>query len=115
MRNAAGAWIDVAPVADTIIFNIGDLLALATNDLYTSNLHRVANFSDRDRVSVTVFIGPPDGAEIGCLETCQSPDNPARYPTVNAGEYTRALIEQYHRTGRPGIAAQTARRFQRRS
>ncbi len=114
VRNAAGDWIDVAPVPDTRIFNIGDLFALATNDLYTSNLHRVANFTDRDRVSVTFFVGPPSDAEISCLETCQGPGNPPRYSPVNAADYTRALVEQYHRTGRPGIAVQTARRFQRR-
>jgi isopenicillin N synthase-like dioxygenase len=114
VRNAAGQWIDVTPIAGTVIVNIGDLVALATNDLYTSNLHRVANFSGRERISVSFFVGPPSTAEIRCLETCQSPDNPPRYPPVNAEEYTRALIEQYHRTGRPGIAATTASRFQLR-
>jgi len=111
VRNAAGQWIDVVPVPDTMVFNIGDLMALATNDLYTSNLHRVMNFNTRERVSLTLFIGPPTTAEIRCIETCQSPDNPPRYAPVNSDEYTRALIEAYHRTGRPGIAAQTALRF----
>jgi isopenicillin N synthase-like dioxygenase len=113
VRNAAGQWIDVTPIPGTVIVNIGDLVALATNDLYTSNLHRVANFSGNERISVSFFVGPPATAEIRCLETCQGPDNPPRYPPVNADEYTRALIEQYHRTGRPGIAATTAGRFRR--
>ena len=64
-------------------------------------------------VPVSFFVGPPSTAEISCLPTCQGPDNPPRYPTVNADEYTQALIEQYHRTGRPGIAATTASRFKR--
>ena len=113
VRNAAGQWIDVTPIPGTVIVNIGDLVALATNDLYTSNLHRVANFSGNERLSVSFFVGPPSTAEISCLPTCRGPDNPPRYPTVNADEYTQALIEQYHRTGRPGIAATTASRFQR--
>ncbi|HEY3919698.1 MAG TPA: 2OG-Fe(II) oxygenase family protein [Stellaceae bacterium] len=113
VRNAAGQWIDVTPIPGTVIVNIGDLIALATNDLYTSNLHRVANFSGNERISVSFFVGPPTSAEIRCLATCQGPGNPPRYPPVNAEEYTRALIEQYHRTGRPGIAATTASRFQR--
>lgn len=111
VRNAAGQWIDVTPIPDTVIVNIGDLVALASNDLYTSNLHRVANFSGAERISVSFFVGPPSTAEISCLPTCQNQDNPPRYPTVNAEEYTRALIEQYHRTGRPGIAVTTASRF----
>lgn len=114
VRNAAGQWIDVAPLPGSLIVNVGDLIALATNDLYTSNLHRVANFSGEERISVSLFIGPPSSAEIRCLETCHSGDNPPRYPPVNAEAYTQALIEQYHRTGRPGIAVQTASRFQRR-
>jgi isopenicillin N synthase-like dioxygenase len=113
VRNAAGHWVDVTPVPGTVIVNIGDLVALASNDLYTSNLHRVANFSGRERISVSFFVGPPSTAQISCLETCQGPDNPPRYPAVNADEYTRALIEQYHRTGRPGLAVTTATRFGR--
>jgi isopenicillin N synthase-like dioxygenase len=113
VRNAASQWIDVTPIPDTVIVNVGDLVALATNDLYTSNLHRVANFSGNERISVSFFVGPPATAEISCLPTCRGPDNPPRYPTVNADEYTKALIEQYHRTGRPGIAATTATRFKR--
>ncbi|HEX3970320.1 MAG TPA: 2-oxoglutarate and iron-dependent oxygenase domain-containing protein [Stellaceae bacterium] len=113
VRNASGQWIDVTPVPGTVIVNIGDLIALATNDLYTSNLHRVANFSGNERLSVTFFVGPPATAEISCLPTCRGPDNPARYPTVNAEDYTQALIEQYHRTGRPGIAVTTASRFKK--
>jgi isopenicillin N synthase-like dioxygenase len=113
VRNASGQWIDVTPIPGTVIVNIGDLIALATNDLYTSNLHRVANFSGHERLSVTFFVGPPPTAEISCLPTCRAADNPPRYPTVNAEDYTQALIEQYHRTGRPGIAVTTASRFQR--
>ncbi len=115
VRNSAGQWVDVVPIPGTLIVNIGDLIALQTNDLFTSNLHRVANFSGEERISVTFFVGPPATAEIKCIETCQSPDNPALYPPVNAEEYTQMLIEQYHRTGRPGIAVQTASRFQKRS
>lgn len=113
VRNAGGDWIDVTPVEGTLVFNIGDLMALATNDLYTSNLHRVANFNPRERISATLFVGPPPSAEIRCLPNCEGPGNPARYPPVNAEEYTNALVEAYHRTGRPGIGAQTQRRFQR--
>lgn len=111
VRNAAGQWIDVAPIEGALIVNVGDLFALATNDLYTSNLHRVANFNTQERISVTFFVSPPGAAKISCLETCQGPGNPPRYAPVIADEYVRALIEQYHRTGRPGVAVQTARRL----
>lgn len=113
VRNAAGQWIDAIPIPGAVIVNIGDLVALASNDLYTSNLHRVANFGTQERISISFFVGPPSSAEISCLPTCQSAGNPPRYPAVNAEDYTRTLIEQYHRTGRPGIAVTTAARFHR--
>jgi len=111
VRNSAGRWIDVAPMPGALIVNIGDLLALATNDLYTSNLHRVLNLSGQERISVSFFVNPAGSAEIACLPTCQDAANPPRYAPVNAEEYVKALIEQYHRTGRPGIAVQTASRL----
>ena len=112
VRNAARQWIDVAPLPETLIVNIGDMLAMVTNDLYTSNLHRVLNFSGKERLSVSLFVSPPPLAELRCLDTCQGPGNPPRYDPVKAGEYSRSLMEQYHRTGRPGLAPRTVRRLQ---
>ena len=111
VRNADGEWIDVPPVPGTFVINIGDLFAMSTNDLYTSNLHRAVNFSGRARVSAACFIAPQGAARISCLRTCQGSDNPPRYAPVVAEEYQRALVAQAHRTGRPGIAARTAQRF----
>ncbi len=112
VRNTAGQWIDVAPIPGTLLVNVGDMLAMMTNDLYTSNLHRVVNVSGNERLSVSLFVSPPLLAQLRCLETCQGPDNPPRYDPVQAGEYSRSLMEQYHRTGRPGIAPRTADRLQ---
>jgi isopenicillin N synthase-like dioxygenase len=111
VRNTTGQWIDVAPVPGTLIVNIGDMLAMLTNDLYTSNLHRVLNFSGQERLSVSFFVSPPPMADLRCLETCYGPGNPPRYGPIKAGEYHRMLMEQYHRTGRPGIAPRTAERL----
>jgi isopenicillin N synthase-like dioxygenase len=112
VRNASGQWIDVVPVPGTLIVNVGDMLAMITNDLYTSNLHRVANYSGRERMSVSLFMSPPADAVLSCLEPCHGPGNPPRYEPIKAGDYSRALLEQYHRTGRPGISPRTAGRLQ---
>ncbi len=111
VRNADGEWIDVPPIPGTFVINIGDLFAMSTNDLYTSNLHRAVNFAGRARVSAAYFISPQGAAEIGCLRTCHGPDNPPRHTPVIAEPYQRALVAQSHRTGRPGIALHTAQRF----
>jgi isopenicillin N synthase-like dioxygenase len=114
VRNANGEWIGVPPLPGTFVINIGDLFAMSTNDLYTSNLHRAVNFAGRGRVSAAYFIAPQGAAEIGCLHTCHGPDNPPRHEPVIAEAYQRALVAQAHRTGRPGIAVRTAKRFRTR-
>ena len=111
VRNASGHWIDVTPVPGALVVNIGDMLAMATNDLYTSNLHRVLNSSGHERLSVSLFISPAATTMLRCVETCTDANNPPRYEPIAAGEYHRILMEQYHRTGRPGIAARTASRL----
>jgi len=114
VRNSAGEWIDIPPIPGTLVVNIGDLFATWTNDLYTSNLHRALNVSDRARVSFPFFTSPEWSTVIECLETCQGPERPARYPPVAAGEYVRTLIEQADRSGRPGVSTKTAERFRKR-
>jgi isopenicillin N synthase-like dioxygenase len=111
VRNSAGQWIDVPPVAGTFVVNVGDLLATWTNDLYTSNLHRAVNFAGGARISVPYFVSPRGDALIQCLDTCHSADNPARYAPVTAADYVQTLIRQSNRSGRPGVSARTAERM----
>ncbi|MSQ71213.1 MAG: isopenicillin N synthase family oxygenase [Betaproteobacteria bacterium] len=41
LRN--GGWADVVPPTGSFVVNIGDLMAVWTNDRRVSHLHRVAN------------------------------------------------------------------------
>jgi isopenicillin N synthase-like dioxygenase len=111
VRNSTGEWISVPPIDNTFVVNIGDLMAMWTNDLYTSNLHRAANISGAARISIPFFASPNGGAIIRCIETCQSPENPPRYPPVTAGEYIRSLIARGDAAGRPSISTRTAERL----
>lgn len=111
VRNAAGEWIDVPPVAGAFVVNVGDLLATWTNDLYTSNLHRAINVAGTARISVPYFVSPRGDTVIECLATCQSADNPPRYAPVTAADYVQTLIRQSNRSGRPGVSARTAERM----
>jgi isopenicillin N synthase-like dioxygenase len=111
VRNSAGAWIDVPPVEGAFVINIGDLMAMWTNDLYTSNLHRAVNRGTAARFSAALFISPHGDTVVDCLPTCQGPDNPPRYAPVQAEEYNRVLIDQAYRTGRAGLAVHTAKRL----
>jgi len=112
VRNCNGDWIDVPPIADTFVVNIGDLMAMWTNDLYTSTLHRAKNVSGAARISIPFFASPNGNAVIRCIETCQGPNNPPRYPPVTAGEYVRTLIARADQSGRPSVSDATSKRLQ---
>ena len=95
VRGGDGAWIDVAPVPDTFIVNLGDLMAQWTNDRWVSTLHRVANpppdrLAGSRRASIAFFHQPNHDALIECLPTCRSPDEPPRYAPTTSGAHLLA-------------------------
>ncbi|HUK59648.1 MAG TPA: 2-oxoglutarate and iron-dependent oxygenase domain-containing protein [Stellaceae bacterium] len=109
--NAAGEWIDAAPIPGTMVVNIGDLFQTWTNDLYTSTLHRVFNTGAAARISVPLFASPNGATLVRCLETCAGPDNPPRYPPIRADAYVKTMLDEAYRTGLPALAARTAERL----
>ena len=59
VKNSAGSWITAAPIPDTFVCNIGDMMRIWTNGLYEPTLHRVANADrSRSRVSLPFFYEP---------------------------------------------------------
>jgi isopenicillin N synthase-like dioxygenase len=52
-----GQWIQAKPIPGTFVVNIGDTLAMLTNGLFSSTMHRVRNTSQRARYSVPFFFG----------------------------------------------------------
>jgi isopenicillin N synthase-like dioxygenase len=98
-----GEWISAPVVPGAFVINIGDLMALWTNDRFTSMQHRVVNRAGRDRYSIPIFYNPGFDTEIRCLPTCQSPENPAKYePTVMGGYLIsnfKKVWESYQKKG----------------
>ena len=90
--NGADRWIDIPPVAGTFVVNIGDLMARWTNDRFTSNIHRAANRTGRNRYSIPFFMGANVNTEIRCLESCTGTDDPPKYPPVLAGAHIEARL-----------------------
>jgi isopenicillin N synthase-like dioxygenase len=57
VESAAG-WIDVAPRADALVVNIGEILELASDGYLRATLHRVLTPpAGRERMSVAFFLG----------------------------------------------------------
>ncbi|HWK96023.1 MAG TPA: 2-oxoglutarate and iron-dependent oxygenase domain-containing protein [Pseudolabrys sp.] len=92
-----GDWVDVDPKPDAFIVNIGDLMAMWTNDHWVSNLHRVSNpppnpGQSTRRLSVAYFAHANYDALIRCIPTCMSDTVAARHPPVLAGEHRKAKV-----------------------
>ncbi|MET9474992.1 isopenicillin N synthase family dioxygenase [Streptomyces sp. NPDC002917] len=87
----AGQWLDVPVIEGSFVVNIGDLMAIWTNNRWVSTVHRVVNppreLAGKERYSVPFFHQPAYDALIECIPTCTGPLNPPRHQPVRSGDY----------------------------
>lgn len=95
MRDRAQVWHDVPYIPDTFVINIGDLMAMWTNDKWTSTLHRVLNppadvIARRGytrRQSLAFFHNINHDWLVECIPTCHDPTNPPKHAPVRAWDH----------------------------
>ncbi|MEM8621322.1 MAG: 2-oxoglutarate and iron-dependent oxygenase domain-containing protein [Actinomycetota bacterium] len=92
VRTKDGEWIEVPPVADSFVINIGDLLQRWTNDRYVSTMHRVLGVPGVDRHSIACFFDLDHEAMIECIPTCIDGGDGPKYAPITAGAH---LMERY--------------------
>jgi isopenicillin N synthase-like dioxygenase len=71
-RNAAGAWIDVPSVPDSLVVNLGDLMQFWTGGAFRATPHRVLGGEigqGADRYSIPFFFEPSLDARIAPVPT----------------------------------------------
>ncbi len=101
IQDASGDWLPVPPISGAFVINIGDLMALWTNDRWVSTLHRVVNPQEgglERRQSFAFFHQPNWDAEIRCLDSCLEPGESAKYDPVRSGPY---LMSKFQSTTMP--------------
>ena len=87
IRLPDGTWFDAPSDPDAFIVNGGDILRRWTNDRFLSTPHRAINASGRARYAIPFFFDTHPDTVIACLPTCQSPENPPKYPPITYDEY----------------------------
>jgi len=101
IQHPDGRWLPAPALPDAAIVNTGDLMQRWTNDLVRSSPHRVVNpigdAAQRARYSSVLFFSPSPDKVIECLEPCQGPERPARYPPITAGAHVLARTKATHK------------------
>lgn len=89
VQTPAGQWVDVPPIEDAFIVNVGDMLHRLSNGKLLSTPHQVINATGRERYSVPFFFDPHVSAEIKPLPGTGT----VRFEPVNFGEFLRGELE----------------------
>ena len=91
-----GEWFDVVPRRGSIVCNLGDMLAMWTNDRWVSTMHRVLPPTPSDGVvrrrSIARFLDGDPSVTLSAIPSCVAPGEVPRYPGVQAGEWLMAKI-----------------------
>lgn len=77
VRNRDGEWVAIPPIAGTLVVNVGEVLKVWTDGIFTSAVHRVINRSGRERYSIPFFMYPSFDATIQTLVKNPDPSNVA--------------------------------------
>ncbi|XP_042505346.1 1-aminocyclopropane-1-carboxylate oxidase homolog 1-like [Macadamia integrifolia] len=87
-------WLDVKPVPDALIINIGDILQMLSNNEYKSVEHRVLAHPRREpRISIAVFLNPGKTENLyGPMPELTSPEKSALYRQFTLVEYMERFM-----------------------
>ncbi|VFQ90974.1 unnamed protein product [Cuscuta campestris] len=84
-------WVNVKPVPNSLMVNIGDQIQVMSNAAYKSVEHRVIVNSIKERVSLAFFYNPGGEVVVKPLDELVTENDPAMYLPMTFNEY-RAFI-----------------------
>jgi isopenicillin N synthase-like dioxygenase len=96
VRQRSGEWTDVPVPEGHLVVNLGDLMAIWTNDRWVSNPHRVVNPPGVDRYSSPLFVTPPFHLRIEALDTCLADGATPRHEPMVSGPYLLSRFDGTH-------------------
>jgi len=95
VKQRDGTWLDVAPLKEGLVLNVGDMLRRISNDTYISTPHRVINTSGKERYSIPFFFEPNMHAYISPIATQSKP----LYEPIEYAGYLMARIKGNYEIG----------------
>lgn len=98
------AWVDVSPVEDAYVINLGNMMMRWTNDKYLSNLHRVINKSGKERYSIPFFFSGNPDFMIDCLPSCLDEGSRPKYPPITVHQWMTGRYADTYGKGEGAMA-----------
>lgn len=95
LKDRDGNWLDIESEPDTLIVDVGDMLARLTNDVLPSTTHRVINPQDgrnESRYSMPFFIHPHPEAMLSCLPSCRGAG--AKYADITGHDFLMQRLRE---------------------
>lgn len=94
LKDRDGKWLPIESDPNSLIVDVGDMLARLTNDLLPSTTHQVVNPSGENghRYSMPFFIHPHPNASLACLPSCRG--DGAKYPDILAGAFLEQRLRE---------------------
>lgn len=92
VKNKQGDWIDVIPIAGTMVVLVGDVVGRWSNGHFKPPVHRVITRSGKDRYSLLTFHMPDYHSIIEC---CMKDEVP-KHPPIKSGEFRKMVESSYH-------------------
>lgn len=89
-----GDWLSAPMLPGHFLINTGEFLTKWSNDRIPATPHRVRNMTGKLRQSAAFLVGTRPDVVVECMESCQGPDNPAKYPPMNYTDHMTAIRKQ---------------------
>jgi isopenicillin N synthase-like dioxygenase len=93
VMNGSGEWVDVPPIKNAFVVNIGDMLEAWTGGTYIATSHRVRKVSE-ERYSFPLFFACDYVTEVKPLPAFATHEALLKYPAVSAGDHLYAQTAQ---------------------
>ncbi|XAR66646.1 Thebaine 6-O-demethylase [Bertholletia excelsa] len=88
-----GMWIPVMPLPNAFIVNVGDMLEIVTNGIYSSIEHRAVVCSE-ERLSIATFLSAKIDGDLGPAPSLLTAEAPARYKRMAVTDFFRVFFSQ---------------------